>query len=292
MITKALQHKINYSISLIQKAEKTAIRYRQDGFFVAFSGGKDSQVLLKLTELAGVKFTAQYNLTTLDPPENVKFIKQYYPAVEIVRPEKTFLQICRHHKMLPTQWTRFCCKELKESTNEHAVTLTGIRHAESARRSKRQEVFLQTRRRHPEFIQGTFDQFSRHQETTVECLKGKDKLTVNPMLDWTEQDVWNFIHEYHLPINPLYARGYTRVGCLFCPMANIKNIRREAHDYPLYYQAMLRLIHRIRAEKFNAENPDVWGTLTDEQVFWYWARKTGPNTARAEQYQTSIDFPL
>ena len=292
MFTKALQLKINYSISLIQKAEKTAIRYRQDGFFVAFSGGKDSQVLLKLTELAGVKFTAQYNLTTLDPPENVKFIKQYYPSVEIVRPEKTFLQICRHHKMLPTQWTRFCCKELKESTNEHAVTLTGIRHAESARRSKRQEVFLQTRRRHPEFIQGTFDQFSRHQETTVECLKGKDKLTVNPMLDWTEQDVWNFIHEYHLPINPLYARGYTRVGCLFCPMANIKNIRREAHDYPLYYQAMLRLIHRIRAEKFNAENPDVWGTLTDEQVFWYWARKTCPNTARAEQYQTSIDFPL
>lgn len=292
MITKALQLKINYSISLIQKAEKTAIRYRQDGFFVAFSGGKDSQVLLKLTEIAGVKFTAQYNLTTLDPPENVKFIKQYYPTVEIVRPEKTFLQICRHHKMLPTQWTRFCCKELKESTNEHAVTLTGIRHAESARRSKRQEVFLQTRRRHPEFVQGTFDQFSRHQETTVECLKGKDKLTVNPMLDWTEQDVWNFIHEYHLPINPLYARGYTRVGCLFCPMANIKNIRREAHDYPKYYQAMLRLIHRIRAEKFSAENPDVWGSLTDEQVFWYWARKTSPNTARAEQYQTSIDFPL
>lgn len=292
MITKALQLKINYSISLIQKAEKTAIRYRQDGFFVAFSGGKDSQVLLKLTELAGVKFTAQYNLTTLDPPENVKFIKQHYPAVEIVRPEKTFLQICRHHKMLPSQWTRFCCKELKESTNEHAVTLTGIRHAESARRSKRQEVFLQTRRRHPEFTQGTFDQFSRHQETTVECLKGKDKLTVNPMLDWTEQDVWGFIHEYHLPINPLYARGYTRVGCLFCPMANIKNICREAHDYPKYYQAMLRLIHRIRAEKFNDENPDVWGTLTDEQVFWYWARKMSPNTARAEQYQTSINFPL
>lgn len=292
MITPALQTKIDYSIRLIQRAEATALRYRADGFYVAFSGGKDSQVLLHLTERAGVRFSAQYNLTTLDPPENVHFIKEHYPQVEIVRPDKTFHQICRAHKMLPTQWTRFCCKELKESSNAHAVTLTGVRRAESARRSKRQEVFLQTRRRHPEFTEGTFDQFSRHQETTVECLKGLDKLTVNPLLQWTERDIWDYIHEHDLPINPLYTKGYSRVGCLFCPMANIKNIRREVEDYPKYFQAFLRLIHRIRQEKFNEDNPDVWGDITDEDVFWYWANKTGPEKAKAERMQTSIEFPL
>ena len=290
MISTALQSKINYSIQLIKKAEPTALRYRPEGFFVAFSGGKDSQVLLELTKMANVKYRAQYNLTTLDPPENVQFIKQSYPNVEIVRPERTFLQICEHHKMLPTQWTRFCCKELKESSNEHAVTLTGVRRAESARRSKRQEVFLQTRRRHPEFTQGSFDQFSRYQESTVECLRGKDKLTVNPILDWTAQDVWDFIKERNLPVNPLYSKGYSRVGCLFCPMSNIKSIRREADDYPRYYQAILRLIHRIRAAKFNDSNPDVWGDFTDEEIFWFWANKTGPNNAKASRLQTSIAF--
>ena len=285
-----LQTKIDYSIQLIRRAEPTALRYRPDGFFVAFSGGKDSQVLLRLTELSGVRFTAQYNLTTLDPPENVHFIKDNYPSVEIVKPERSFLRLCEHHKMLPTQWTRFCCHELKETTNEHSVTLTGVRRSESARRSKREEVYLLTRRRHPDFVTGTFDQFSRHQETTVECLRGKDKLTVNPILDWTESDVWQFIEREHLPINPLYKRGYSRVGCLFCPMSNIKSIKREVEDYPKYYQAMLRLIHRIRSSKFNESNPDVWGNCTDEEVFWFWANKTGPRNACAIKQQLSIEF--
>lgn len=79
MITKQLQSKIDYSIQLIRKAEKTALRYRPEGFYVAFSGGKDSQVLLKLTQLADVHYTAEHRLTTIDPPENVHFILQYYP---------------------------------------------------------------------------------------------------------------------------------------------------------------------------------------------------------------------
>lgn len=94
MIDKQLQAKIDYSINLIRRAEPTALRYRAEGFFVAFSGGKDSQVLLKLTELASVKFTAEYRLTTIDPPENVRFIKEHYPSVVIVRPVESFAIVC------------------------------------------------------------------------------------------------------------------------------------------------------------------------------------------------------
>ena len=290
MITPALQSKIDHSISLIQRAEATALRYRSEGFHVAFSGGKDSQVLLQLTQLAGVRYTVEHNLTTIDPPENVHFIREHYPSVQIIRPNTTFWRLCAHHRMLPTQWTRFCCHELKETTNEHAVTLTGIRRSESNRRAKRTEVYLLTRRRHPEFTEGTLDQFSRYQESTVECLKGKDKLTVNPILEWTEKDVWDFIHHYDLPINPLYTKGYTRVGCVCCPMSNIKSIRREVHDYPKYYQAYLRLIHNIRAQKRLSAEGDDWGDLSDEQVFWAWAQKKGPNKAVAEQSQLTIQF--
>ena len=292
MITPALQSKIDKSIQLIRKAERTALRYRAEGFFVAFSGGKDSQVLLKLTQLADVKFTSEHRLTTIDPPENVKFIREHYPDVRIVRPVKSFWRLCTHHKMLPTQWCRFCCKELKEASNEHAVTLTGVRRSESARRSSRQEVFLQTRRRHPEFTQGSFDQFTRYQESTVECLKGKDKLTVNPILDWSEQDVWDFIHHYNLPVNPLYERGYRRVGCICCPMSNIKSIRREVEDYPKYYEAFLRLIRKIRTIKRATPEGDIWEDCTDEEVFWAWAQKQGPEKTKAAKHQLSIEFPL
>lgn len=290
MITQALQTKIDHSISLIRKAEKTALRYRTEGFYVAFSGGKDSQVLLKLTQLAGVKYTAEYRLTTIDPPENVRFIKKHYPEVTIIRPAQTFYRLCLHYGTMPTQWMRFCCRELKEATNEHAVTLTGVRRAESARRSHRQEVYLQTRRRHPEFIEGTLDQFSRYQETTVECLQGKDKLTVNPILEWSEQDVWDLIHAYELPVNPLYIKGYSRVGCLFCPMSNIKSIRLDVGNYPKYYQAFLRLIHRIRAKNIQEHGYDYYEDLTDEEAFWVWASKQGVQKAKADKLWSSIDL--
>lgn len=289
-MNKLLQSKIDYSIQLIRKAEKTALRYRPEGFFVAFSGGKDSQVLLKLTQLAGVRYTAEHRLTTIDPPENVHFIKQHYPDVVIVRPRLTFWALCRHHKMMPTQWTRFCCQYLKETVNAHAVTLTGIRKSESARRSSRQEIYLKTRRRHPEFTQGTFDQFTRYQETTVECLRGLDKLTVNPILDWSDKDIWDFIHHYDLPINPLYEKGYHRVGCICCPMSNIKSIQREAIEYPKYYEAYIRLIHRIREAKRAQPGGDIWEDLTDEEVFWAWAKKQGPRNAVAEKHQPSFEF--
>lgn len=290
MITQQLQNKITHSIDLIRRAERTALHYRTEGFFVAFSGGKDSQVLLKLTELAGVKFTAEYRFTTIDPPENVRFIKEHYSNVSIIRPETTFYRLCIRQKTLPTQWMRFCCRELKEAANEHAVTLTGVRRSESARRSHRQEVYLQTRRRHPEFTQGTLDQFSRYQESTVECLRGKDKLTVNPILEWTEDDVWSFIHEYDLPINPLYQSGYKRVGCLFCPMSNIKNIRMDVERYPKYYQAMLRLIRRIRESCLAERGSDYWAELTDEEVFWTWAGKRGINYTRQQKLQPLLSF--
>ena len=290
MIRQALQAKIDNSISLIRKAEKTALRYRKEGFYVAFSGGKDSQVLMKLTQLAGVSYTAEYRLTTIDPPENVRFIRKHYPEVAIIRPAQTIYRLCLHNGTVPTQWMRFCCRELKEAANEHAVTLTGVRREESARRSHRQEVYLHTRRRHPEFVEGTLDQFSRYQETTVECLQGKDKLTVNPILEWSEQDIWDFIHAYELPENPLYIKGYSRVGCLFCPMSNIKSIRRDAANYPKYYQAFLRLFHRIRAKNLKERGYDYYEDLTDEEAFWVWASKQGVQKAKAAKRQTSIDF--
>ena len=61
-----------------------------EGFFVGFSGGKDSITTLQLCALAGVKHQAFYTYTTIDPPEVVKFIRAHYPQVQWLRPAKSF----------------------------------------------------------------------------------------------------------------------------------------------------------------------------------------------------------
>lgn len=58
----------------------------EEGYYVAFSGGKDSCVVLDLVKKSGVKFDAHFNLTTVDPPEVVRFVKQNHPEVTIEKP--------------------------------------------------------------------------------------------------------------------------------------------------------------------------------------------------------------
>lgn len=161
----ALNEKIEYSINLLRKAEQMAMEYSDKGFFLAFSGGKDSQALYHVAKLAGVKFEAHYSLTTLDPPELVHFIKEIYPDVIIDRPKRTFLQLCLKKKALPTRMMRFCCAELKETQGAGRVTLTGIRREESSRRAKRNEFEVDKRK-----FSGTIDQFNRTRETEIVCV--------------------------------------------------------------------------------------------------------------------------
>lgn len=273
MITKELQAKIDYSISLIKRAEPLALQYQKYGMVVAFSGGKDSIVLADLVKQANVAHRLEHNLTTIDAPEVVRFIRRNYPDCIINRPKKTFWQLCEHARMLPSQRIRFCCQKLKERTGAETVTLTGVRQAESYRRSKREEVEIYTRRRHPGYVKGTFDQFDEHRETEVQCIRGKDKLIVNPILYWTENDIWAYIQHYNLTYPELYDRGYSRVGCLFCPMANQKNILKEAREYPRYYEAYLRMISRIqKSRKDNGDN-SIFVQLTPEQAFRWMASK-------------------
>lgn len=285
-----LQLKIDRSIHILQKMEPIALKYRDFGFIGAFSGGKDSQVIRQLLNMAGVKHIMKYQWTTIDPPEVLQFIRREYPDVIIERPSETFWHLCLRHALLPNQHKRFCCRELKESKDSHCVTITGVRAAESPKRKMRQEVEIQTRHRHPEYVRGTLDQFNMYKETHVDCISGKDKLIVNPIIDWTEQDVWEFLHYMDLPSCELYDRGYNRVGCLFCPMASRRSLHMMERDYPKYRQAFIRLIHRIREKRLQKGGYDVYQTLTDEEVFSAWLNKKSTKKMIAEKGQMLIPF--
>lgn len=286
----SLQEKVDKSIHIIKRMEPIALKYRPDGFIVAFSGGKDSQVIRTLANMAEVKHIVKYQWTTIDPPEVYHFIRSEYPDVIIERPQESFWHLCYRHGILPTQYKRFCCRELKESRDSLCVTLTGVRAAESYRRAIRQEVEIQTRRRHPDYIRGTLDQFNMYRESHIDCISGKDKLIVNPIIDWSESDVWDFLNYIDQPTCELYDRGYNRVGCLFCPMASRRSLHMMEHDYPKYKAAFIRLIHRIRQKRINSGGFDIYQTLSDEEVFYAWINKISYKKMLAQKRQLTLDF--
>ena len=116
----------------------------EEGYYLAFSGGKDSQCIYHLSKMAGVKFDAEYTLTSVDPPELVHFIKQHYKDVKIRKPRDddgkqiTMWRLIKKNNIPPTRIVRYCCEKLKESGGKGRVTMTGVRWAESNNRKKNQ----------------------------------------------------------------------------------------------------------------------------------------------------------
>ena len=80
MFPRRLQEKIDYSVNLLRKAESLALQLDpENGFYLAFSGGKDSQTLYHIAKLAGVKFKAYMALTSIDPPPSYPLCKGQLP---------------------------------------------------------------------------------------------------------------------------------------------------------------------------------------------------------------------
>lgn len=115
-----------------------------EGYYLAFSGGKDSVVIKALADMAGVKYDAHYRVTSVDPPELVQFIKKVHPDVSRDRPldkngnQITMWNLIPKKRMPPTQVMRYCCKDLKEDGGNGRMTITGVRWAESSNRRANQ----------------------------------------------------------------------------------------------------------------------------------------------------------
>ena len=136
----SFRSKLEHSVELLRKAERIALMYdSDDGYYLAFSGGKDSQALYHVAKLAGVRFKAHMSLTSVDPPEVIRFVKQNYPDVELIKPKMSIYDMAIKKHMLPTRTLRWCCAVYKEIHGAGKVTLIGVRRQESARRAKRKE---------------------------------------------------------------------------------------------------------------------------------------------------------
>ena len=278
----SLQTKIDYSIALLRKAEPLALEMSPDGFHLAFSGGKDSQTLYHLAKMAGVRFKAHMQITTLDPPELMHFVRTHYPDVELHRPEINFYKLIVKKKMLPLRQTRYCCAYLKEQAGAGTVTLMGIRAAESARRAKRNELETSDRA-----YSGSFDQFNRDKEQEHQCVGGKDKIILSPIFKWTDADVWNFIRGNGIEYCKLYDEGRLRIGCMFCPMASAKSKILDRKKYPGVERAIKRRIQELIDTNSYFSNYDA----TADEIFDWWVSNTSAKKYFGMiRHQRNIEF--
>lgn len=125
-----LQTKINTAIERLKAFEPA-----DEPYYLCFSGGKDSDCIRILADLAGVKHDIVHNLTTVDAPETVRYIKSI-PNVQIKMPKYSMWQLIEKKKIPPTRLVRYCCSELKEKGGKGRVKVTGVRWAESASRKQ------------------------------------------------------------------------------------------------------------------------------------------------------------
>lgn len=82
----SLRKKIEASVELLRKGEALALKYSPNGYMLGMSGGKDSQVLYHMAQLAEVKIEPYMSLTSVDPPEVVQFMRHNYPEVKLLPP--------------------------------------------------------------------------------------------------------------------------------------------------------------------------------------------------------------
>lgn len=285
-----LTRKIEHSVDLIQRAEKLALKMSPDGFHLAFSGGKDSLVLYHIAKMAGVKFKAQMQVTSIDYPELMAFVRKNYPNVVLLRPAQNFFQLLEKSHMMPRQKARWCCAKLKEIAGVGSVTLTGVRAAESIRRSKRGEVERASvnkdrRKQYDEDAQEVL--FGVDSEKLHQCVKGSDRIVISPLFNWTDADVWDFIRSNNLEYCRLYDEGFTRVGCLFCPMATRKEKQRQRLRYPGFERAFKRSIQRMIDEHgFGRE----FNATADELFDWYLSNLSMTEFFGTLRGQTKLEF--
>ena len=185
MITESLQRKIDQSIRLLQQVQKA---HPDEVIEIAYSGGKDSDIIMQLSKEAGIRYEAIYKNTTIDPPGTIRHAQEM--GATIIRPKRTFAELIQSAG-LPTRFQRFCCKELKEY-KVRDVAVMGVRRSESTKRAER-------------YNEPTECRFYGSKKNHVEA--------VYPILEWTDEDVAAFIAYRKIKCAPIY---YDMGGGISC----------------------------------------------------------------------------
>lgn len=224
------------AIERIRKFSKIA---RAMGFEVrlGFSGGKDSQVCYDLCKRSGIAFKAYFN-HCFESNVTIRFIRENYPDVVFRRVVKEgFIRNIRinHRGFLPTVQSAYCCADYKHNTKfVDDCSIVGVRKAESAKRRARTVFEVKNK----SVIKRNKALFNDYFEDRCQSTGTNETIQLKPIVDWTEEDVWDYINKYNLPVNPEY-KILKRVGCIVCPKANFMSNSIGLMRYPKLIDAFI-----------------------------------------------------
>ena len=251
-MTPELEKKVQRAVKLIQAAGKVAEEHGQP-LEICYSGGKDSDVILELARMSGANIRPIYKNTTIDPPQTIQHTLS--KGVEMIRPQQTFREIIIK-KGMPNRWRRFCCGILKEyKVLDYAVV--GVRREESRSRA---EMYHE-----PEICR------------VYNKTKGIKSRLYFPILEWTSDDVAQFIKERKIQCHPLYydEQGNfhveRRLGCLCCPLQGRQKRIASFKKYPKMVRFYIKAAQKYfdthpKSKIYKLFNGNVYDLFTS-QVF-------------------------
>lgn len=287
--------------ALILAAEMSQIYYKEP-LIITYSGGKDSDVLLHLAEevLKPEQFEVLNSHTTVDAPETVYHIREtikrlnekgikatiHYPKDKNGEPI-TMWSLIAQRQIPPTRLARYCCAVLKETSTPNRMCAVGVRAAESQKRKGRNMFATRgaTYKDAKFFSLEHAEEVHRESQeiqddnwdcTLIQSMKKHNEVVVNPIYYWEDEDIWVYIKQEQIKTNPLYQKGYSRVGCIGCPLATYKHKMKEFKDYPTYKKAYINAFDKMLEVRKASGKDDVTGKNdfhqweTGQDVYEWW----------------------
>ena len=249
-----MSDKVDIAVKRLREAAEMSQALYDKPLLVTYSGGKDSDTVLRLAQIAKIPFEVQHSHTTADAPETVYHVRDKFRELELAgikceidyhtQPDgtrTTMWNLIPRKLIPPTRLVRYCCDELKEGGGKDRMITTGVRWDEStARKSRGALEIISKRRKKSIFLNNDNDEDRRLFETCT--MKGKR--VANPIIDWETSDVMDFLTGEKVKLCSLYSEGWKRVGCIGCPMAG-KHRYAEFARYPTYKKAYIRAFDKM-----------------------------------------------
>lgn len=275
-----MSDKVDIAVKRLREAAEMSQALYDKPLLVTYSGGKDSDTVLRLAQIAKIPFEVQHSHTTADAPETVYHVRDKFRELELAgikceidyhtQPDgtrTTMWNLIPRKLIPPTRLVRYCCDELKEGGGKDRMITTGVRWDESTARKSRGALEIISKRREKSiFLNNDNDEDRRLFETCT--MKGKR--VANPIIDWETSDVMDFLTGEKVKLCSLYSEGWKRVGCIGCPMAG-KHRYAEFARYPTYKKAYIRAFDKMMEMRRLRGMPR--GVEVDEtgvDVFHWW----------------------
>lgn len=273
--------KEHQAIERLKEAALMSERIYKKPLIVTTSGGKDSSVCVELAQRAGIDFEVEHNHTTADAPETVYFVRKEFKRLEnkeitcrinypVYKGKRTSMwDLILQKQIPPTRLVRYCCSILKEGGGKGRFITTGVRWSESLKRKEKRGIFENNTSNISKRVILKNDNDDKRM--LFESCNIKAMRICNPIIDWTDDDVWGFLNAEKVPVNPVYCEGFKRVGCIGCPLAG-KSRYKEFARWPAYENMYIRTFDRMIKARIEAGKIDgTWrmGT-TGKDVFHWW----------------------